>query len=90
MGEFVSEHLCILFTFIYLICFYLQLKVCPKRICMSTVGVKKDLFARDPSKVPITDFFGSVRPVEITLEGLDVDPPGIVKNIRYVLYMICF
>lgn len=62
MGEFVcfsfhsSQH--------YLI-FYLQLTVCPKHLCISTVGTRKDLFKRDPYKVPITDFFGSVRPVEL-------------------------
>lgn len=43
----------------------LQLKVCPKRLCISTVGVRRDLFRRDPDKVLITDFFGAVRPVEV-------------------------
>ncbi|KAK7584166.1 hypothetical protein V9T40_005129 [Parthenolecanium corni] len=42
------------------------LAVCPKQDCISTVGVRTDLFARDPAKVPITDFFGSIRPVELT------------------------
>ena len=57
------------------------LKVCPKRLCISTVGTRTDLFARDPSKVPITDFFGSVRNVELTNETeiLPVDPS---KNAR--------
>ncbi|CAB4058610.1 PIGK [Lepeophtheirus salmonis] len=41
------------------------LKVCPKSQCISTVGTRTDLFKRDPFKVPITDFFGSVRDVEI-------------------------
>ncbi|KOB67889.1 Phosphatidylinositol glycan [Operophtera brumata] len=41
----------------------LSLAVCPKSACLSTVGVRRDLFKRDPAKVPITDFFGSVRPV---------------------------
>ncbi|XP_076259536.1 phosphatidylinositol glycan anchor biosynthesis class K [Rhynchophorus ferrugineus] len=41
------------------------LKVCPKNACISTVGVRKDLFMRDPDSVPITDFFGSVRPVKL-------------------------
>ncbi|KAF2892465.1 hypothetical protein ILUMI_13684 [Ignelater luminosus] len=41
------------------------LTVCPKRLCISTVGVRRDLFKRDPYKVPVTDFFGSVRPVEL-------------------------
>ncbi|XP_077298561.1 phosphatidylinositol glycan anchor biosynthesis class K [Arctopsyche grandis] len=56
------------------------LEVCPKRVCISTVGVKRDLFPRDPYKVPITDFFGSVRPVEITLTGLDIEAPPLVQN----------
>lgn len=32
---------------------------------MSTVGVRTDLFLRNPATVPITDFFGSVRPVKL-------------------------
>lgn len=48
------------------------LAVCPKRVCISTVGVRKDLFSRDPHKVLITDFFGSLRPVELTVSGLNV------------------
>lgn len=43
------------------------LEVCPPRLCISTVGKRTDLFARNPYKVPITDFFGSVRNVELTL-----------------------
>lgn len=42
------------------------LSVCPKRLCISTVGKRTDLFSRDPSRVPITDFFGSVRSIELT------------------------
>ena len=42
------------------------LTVCPKRVCISTVGTRTDLFRRDPNKVPITDFFGSVRRVEVS------------------------
>jgi len=42
------------------------LSVCPKHQCISTVGTRTDLFPRDPAKVPITDFFGSVRSVELT------------------------
>ena len=49
-----------------------QLAVCPKRVCISTVGVRKDLFRRDPHKVLITDFFGSLRPVELTVSGLNM------------------
>lgn len=44
------------------------LDVCPKHQCISTVGKRTDLFARDPKKVPITDFFGSVRKVEIAAD----------------------
>ncbi|KAL7643724.1 UNVERIFIED_CONTAM: hypothetical protein RMT77_005730 [Armadillidium vulgare] len=46
------------------------LQVCPRRVCISNVGVRKDLYHRNPSNVLITEFFGSVRSVEIT-EDLD-------------------
>ena len=52
----------------------LQLKVCPKHYCLSTVGVRTDLFRRDPAVVPVTDFFGSLRPVEITSSIVTVVP----------------
>merc|ERR1719229_1362130 len=48
------------------------LAVCPKRLCISTVGTRTDLFARDPKKVPITDFFGSVRNVHLTTNPLNL------------------
>ena len=48
------------------------LQVCPKRLCISTVGKRTDLFARDPFKVPITDFFGSVRNVELTTNVINL------------------
>ncbi|XP_037034553.1 putative GPI-anchor transamidase [Bradysia coprophila] len=51
------------------------LKVCPKRVCISTVGVRKDLFRRDPNKVLITDFFGSIRPIEIIRDRENVTIP---------------
>ena len=41
------------------------LEVCPKRLCISTVVKRTDLFNRDLHKVPITDFFGSVRSVVV-------------------------
>ncbi len=47
------------------------LSVCPKRQCISTVGTRTDLFGRDPDQVPITDFFGSVRNVELTTEVIN-------------------
>ncbi|XP_064099356.1 putative GPI-anchor transamidase [Macrobrachium nipponense] len=43
--------------------FFLQ--VCPKRVCISTVGVRRDLYKRDPNNVLVTEFFGSVRNVEL-------------------------
>ena len=39
--------------------------MCPKSQCISTVAVRTDLFRRDVDKVLITDFFGSVRNVEL-------------------------
>ena len=51
------------------------LEVCPKRLCISTVGKRTDLFARDPYKVPITDFFGSVRNVGLTREVMNLTKP---------------
>lgn len=48
------------------------LEVCPRRQCISTVGKRTDLFGRDPYKVPITDFFGSVRNVELTDEVMRI------------------
>ncbi|XP_064616910.1 GPI-anchor transamidase-like [Liolophura sinensis] len=41
------------------------LRVCPKALCISTVGTREDLFGRNPDNVLLTDFFGSVRNVEI-------------------------
>lgn len=39
---------------------------------MSTPGHRTDLFQRDPKNVLITDFFGSVRKVEITTEKISL------------------
>ena len=36
------------------------------------MGKRTDLFGRDPKKVPITDFFGSVRNVELTREVINL------------------
>lgn len=58
------------------LCFYcfrfVQLKVCPERLCVSHVAVRTDLFLRDPDKVPLTDFFGGVRNVELSNEVLNL------------------
>ncbi|CAL8145387.1 unnamed protein product [Orchesella dallaii] len=48
------------------------LKVCPKWACISTVGVRRDLFRRDPDKVRITDFFGSVRKIQTTTNVFNI------------------
>lgn len=48
------------------------LQVCPKRVCLSTVGVRRDLYSRDPSTVLVTEFFGSVRNVILTDTVLDI------------------
>uniref|UniRef100_A0A8C6LJH7 GPI-anchor transamidase n=1 Tax=Nothobranchius furzeri TaxID=105023 RepID=A0A8C6LJH7_NOTFU len=50
-------------------------KVCPKSQCVSTPGHRTDLFLRDPGSVLITDFFGSVRKVEITMEAIHLTDP---------------
>lgn len=50
-------------------------KVCPKSQCVSTPGHRTDLFLRDPSSVLITDFFGSVRKVEITTDAINLTEP---------------
>uniref|UniRef100_A0A8C2YM87 GPI-anchor transamidase n=1 Tax=Chinchilla lanigera TaxID=34839 RepID=A0A8C2YM87_CHILA len=47
-------------------------QVCPKSLCVSTPGHRTDLFKRDPKNVLITDFFGSVRKVEITTETVSL------------------
>lgn len=66
---------------IYLYCpcvtlvFKFQFKVCPQSQCVSTPGHRTDLFQRDPGSVLITDFFGSVRKVEITKETINLDSP---------------
>merc|ERR1712136_75465 len=51
------------------------LKVCPKYLCLSTVGYLSDLFRRDPDKVFITDFFGSQK--RITTAASPVILPDI-------------
>ncbi|KAK3781307.1 hypothetical protein RRG08_018934 [Elysia crispata] len=43
-------------------------KVCPKHLCISTVSTRTDLFPRDVSHTLLTDFFGSVRNVELLTE----------------------
>ncbi|XP_045461217.1 putative GPI-anchor transamidase [Harmonia axyridis] len=77
------------------------LKVCTKKECMSTVGVRRDLFKRNPKDVPITDFFGSVRPVEVIdmiqvelvqkhMKNLTSIPKKSNKKYRYIPPLISF
>uniref|UniRef100_A0A8C5R4G9 GPI-anchor transamidase n=1 Tax=Leptobrachium leishanense TaxID=445787 RepID=A0A8C5R4G9_9ANUR len=49
-------------------------QVCPKSLCVSTPGHRTDLFQRDPQTVLITDFFGSVRKVELTKDPVIIKP----------------
>ncbi|GFW69491.1 GPI-anchor transamidase [Trichonephila clavipes] len=48
------------------------LQVCPKRVCISTVTSRKDLFPAKPEQVLLTDFFGSVRNIELTKSIVDL------------------
>ncbi|XP_037079870.1 putative GPI-anchor transamidase [Pollicipes pollicipes] len=48
------------------------LRVCPRHQCVSTVGVRSDLFPRNPADVRVTEFFGSVRNVERTDHVVDL------------------
>jgi len=51
----------------------MAMQVCPPRQCISHVAVRTDLFHRDINKTPITDFFGSVRNIEISTEMLTLE-----------------
>ncbi|KAG7174391.1 GPI-anchor transamidase-like [Homarus americanus] len=63
------------FTY-YALEFLERLQVCPKRVCISTVGVRQDLYQRDPNDVLVTEFFGSVRNVELTSHILELPKCG--------------
>ncbi len=63
--------------------FLLKLKVCPKYLCLSTVGYRSDLFLRDPNKVFITDFFGSQKRIENAAEPI-ILPHIEFEEKRYV------
>ena len=53
-------------------------KICPKQVCISTPGHSTRLFNRDPAKTPISDFFGSVRKIDLSHDDsyfyFDVEP----------------
>ncbi|KAK1164121.1 GPI-anchor transamidase-like [Acipenser oxyrinchus oxyrinchus] len=59
-------------------------KVCPKSLCVSTPGHRIDLFQRNPRSVLITDFFGSVRKVEITTETVKLIPDITEKDEKLI------
>ncbi|VDD86553.1 unnamed protein product [Enterobius vermicularis] len=57
---------------------------CPKIKCMSTVGVRTDLYPKDPSRVRVTDFFGSTRNVRVINEVIEFDDEWLkVEPKRY-------
>lgn len=58
------------------------LTVCPKRVCISTVGIRRDLYPKDPFQVPITNFFGSVRPTEITSGVVNITLTSIPEDVE--------
>jgi len=54
--------------------------VCPVHQCISTVSTRTDLFKRDISKTLITDFFGSVRNVELLTETVSLSKVNKSEN----------
>ena len=52
-------------------------------MCKSTPGVRADLFQRDPRKALVTDFFGSVRNVEVSAAHFNytVDVDAFVDDV---------
>ncbi|KHN84747.1 Putative GPI-anchor transamidase [Toxocara canis] len=46
---------------------------CPHSKCLSTVGVRTDLYPKDPARVRITDFFGSTRNMRAVSEEIVFD-----------------
>ncbi|RCN33108.1 peptidase C13 family protein [Ancylostoma caninum] len=46
---------------------------CSRRQCLSTVGVRKDVYPKEPSRVRATDFFGSSRMIRHLTEEIVVD-----------------
>lgn len=73
---------------IYCYIYLFQFQVCPKSLCVSTPGHRTDLFQRDPKNVLITDFFGSVRKVEITTETIRLQPDLGNMESRYSSWII--
>uniref|UniRef100_A0A0K0D568 GPI-anchor transamidase n=1 Tax=Angiostrongylus cantonensis TaxID=6313 RepID=A0A0K0D568_ANGCA len=49
------------------------LESCSRRQCLSTVGVRKDVYPKEPSRVRVTDFFGSSRIIRHLTEEIVID-----------------
>ncbi|VDO31713.1 unnamed protein product [Haemonchus placei] len=49
------------------------LESCSRRQCLSTVGVRKDTYPKEPSRVRVTDFFGSSRIIRHLSEEIEID-----------------
>jgi phosphatidylinositol glycan class K len=58
------------------------LQVCPKRACISTVTSRKDLFPVNPDNVLLTDFFGSIRNVELTRSTISLSPMKMNSTVK--------
>ena len=54
--------------------------MCPKYLCLSTVGYRSDLFQRDPNNVFITDFFGSQKRIDDAAEAIELPPLHYVNK----------
>lgn len=63
-----------------------QFRVCPRSQCVSTVAIRTDLFPRNPEKVLLTDFFGSVRNIELVTDYVSVQNITTDDSCRYVLH----
>lgn len=56
------------------------MEACPKHKCISTVGVRYDLYGKTPSKVKVTDFFGSVRHINFLDSTAFQEDPEMTDN----------
>eukprot|EP00108_Taenia_solium_P008589 TsM_000279300 transcript=TsM_000279300 gene=TsM_000279300 len=62
---------------------FFSFRCAPKVYVCLPPGHRTDLFQRDPKHVLITDFFGSVRKVEITIETISLQPDSGIMKSRY-------
>ncbi|VDP20343.1 unnamed protein product [Soboliphyme baturini] len=71
------------------------LDACPPYKCLSTVGVRYDLYPRDPRHVHVTEFFGSVRHIDFLNERVHIpsdyvdqrDPSCSAEHLKTTLSM---